>query len=131
MAANSSSSSSSSSTAAAGQAGMLLDQQQQQQQQALLADLQLQVQRLLLVHVSRDAVSWRCVLGVVEDYGPWINPPLLAAALHALQVRWSTCVCLRVGCSVCVCVWGGGGLGKGAAHCGCCGEGHVLAYHAM
>jgi hypothetical protein len=59
--------------------------QQQQQQQLLLSDLQCQVHKLLLAHVTYDATGWRSILHLVEDYTAFLNPPLVAGALHSLQ----------------------------------------------
>jgi len=62
-----------------------LHHEMQQQQLSVMADLQLQVHKLLLSHLTQDATSWRSVLQVVEDFGAFLNPQLVAGALHVLQ----------------------------------------------
>jgi hypothetical protein len=67
--------------------------QHQQQVQSLAVNLRLQVHKLLLAYMVQDAHSWRCILTVVEDYSAFLNPALVAGALHALQGMYTDPSC--------------------------------------
>jgi hypothetical protein len=71
--------------AAAGDASQQQQQQQQQQFAAVLSDLHLQLHKLLLAHLTREAPTWQAVARACEDYRPFLNPRLVTGALVALQ----------------------------------------------
>jgi hypothetical protein len=60
-------------------------QQQQQQYAAALADLRLQLHKLLLAHLTREVTHWRGVARVLNGFQPYLNPRVVAGALLALQ----------------------------------------------